>query len=128
MESDDLRHVIPRKRSLSVTPELDAPPHELRPILGKRALTQSEAGGPSHLTRPARTPAPKRIKPTYDTVLNEQERGTMGISNPLGRKNLMKNMKKKKKAARRAAKAMDQGVVIDDIGEAVEFTFRIPGT
>ncbi|KAF8519467.1 P-loop containing nucleoside triphosphate hydrolase protein [Hysterangium stoloniferum] len=127
MESDDLRHVIPRKRSLSITPELELAPNELRPILGKRALTPSEVGGPAQ-TRPTRAPAPKRIKPTYDTVFNEQERETMGISNPMGRKNLKENMKKKKKAVRRAAKALDKGMVVDDVGDAVEFTFRIPGT
>jgi hypothetical protein len=52
----------------------------------------------------------------------------MGLSNPIGRKNLKENMKKKKKAARRAAKAVDKGMVVDDVGDAVEFTFRIPGT
>jgi len=127
MESDDLRHVIPRKRSLSITPEFEVAPNEQRSILGKRALTPSEVGGGAQ-TRPARAPAPKRVKPTYDTVFNEQERATMGVLNPMGRKNLKENMKKKQKAARRAAKALDKGMVVDDVGDAIEFTFRIPGT
>jgi len=113
MESDDLRHVIPRKRSLSMTPDPEPAPPLGRPA--KRAIPD------------ARGPAAKRAKPTYDPALDEHVRGTLGTANPLGRKAVKGSLKKERKAARRAARAQGQGMVVDDVGEAVEFTFRPPG-
>ena len=112
MESEDLHHVIPRKRSLSLTPDVEP------------ALPAKRARGPSDTPRPT----VKRVKPTYDAALDEHVRATLGVTNPLGRRAVKGSLKKERKAARRAARAEGQGMVVDDVGEAVEFTFRPPGT
>lgn len=117
MESDDLRPVIPHKRSLSLTPDVDPMSTS---ALGKRSWS------PSHIvthSQNSRGPAVKRSKFSYDTVLDPHERETMDVANPLGRKSIKQKSKKNRKAARRAAKTQGEGMVVDDAGDAVEFTF-----
>lgn len=116
MESEDLHPVIRRKRSLSLTPDLDsvlATP--TASALGKRP---SDAGG-----QMLRGSMAKRSKPTYDTVLDSHERRTMGLANPLGRKAMRQKSKKERKAARRVTKAQGEAMVLDDVGEAAGFAF-----
>ena len=117
MESDDLRPVIPNKRSLSLTPDLDPTPTS---TLGEGAPSLS------HLVthpRNSRGPVSKRSKFTYETILDSHEKETMGVANPLGRKLVKQKSKKERKAARRTARTRGEGMVVDNIGEAVEFTF-----
>lgn len=127
MDSNDLRPGTSDRRSLSLTPELDAEPTVTtvkHSVAGKRALTPSDMGSHRQISRQR---VAKRSKPTYDTVLDSHVKETLGAANPLGRKAAKQKSKKDRKAAMRARRNQGEGMLVDDnVREVVPFTFNIP--
>jgi len=114
MESDDLRHVVPRKRSRSPSiSEGPQNPHQINPSM--------EQNVPSYLSRQPKRQRKNKEIPAYDAPLGDNELAQMGKSNPLGRKNLKKDAKRARKAHRVKADPSHGGMEVDDDG--LEFSF-----
>ena len=94
MESDDLAHRVPRKRSRSPSASSVAP--------STSASAATERDG-------VRPHAPKRLRRSRDTELGEHERHAMARANPLGRRVLKREAKKARQAAKRASRAAAAG-------------------
>ncbi|KAF9545042.1 P-loop containing nucleoside triphosphate hydrolase protein [Agrocybe pediades] len=112
MESDDLRHVVPRKRSRSPTPS-EATQNPQQPT------SSADTSAPSYLTRQPKRQRKNRDIPSYDAQPDENDLAQMGRSNPLSRKNLKREAKRARKAHR--VKADTGGMEVDD-GD-LQFTF-----
>ncbi|KDQ58170.1 hypothetical protein JAAARDRAFT_34986 [Jaapia argillacea MUCL 33604] len=99
MESDDLAHHVPRKRSRSPTPSSVAP----------SGASTSALEDPGYSQRP-----PKRMRRTKDVADSHVQ---MARGNPLGRRVLKKEAKKARRAANRTIKSAGSGVMeVDDVG------------
>ncbi|OBZ73354.1 Guanine nucleotide-binding protein-like 3 [Grifola frondosa] len=107
MESDDLTHRVPRKRSRSSSPS---------PSVGAAQPT------PSTSDQGARPPTPKRLRrsrdvPDYNAPIEEHARRSMARSNPLSRRVLKSEAKKARRAATRAMNLRKRsGMEVDDEG------------
>lgn len=126
MESDDLRHIVPRKRSRS--------PSEAPLDVSSATITPGPVGPPNQMNLQADVPTwqarqPKRQRrnkdvPDYDAAPDRDVLQQMGKSNPLSRKALKKDAKRARKAHRALAQAVEGagggGMEIDD---GLEFTF-----
>ncbi|KAH9938822.1 P-loop containing nucleoside triphosphate hydrolase protein [Epithele typhae] len=96
MESDDLAHRVPRKRSRSPSVSTVATP------------TASERDG-------ARPHAPKRLRRSRDAEVDETAKRGMAGANPLGRRVLKREAKKARQAATRAARAAGRRMEVDEV-------------
>ncbi|KAF9484542.1 hypothetical protein BDN70DRAFT_903568 [Pholiota conissans] len=118
MESDDLKHVVPRKRSRTPSPT----PNEL-------ANSNEMQGTPGTVTPSWQSRQPKRQRknrdiPSYDAPPDSNVLSQMGKSNPLSRKALKKDAKRARKAHRmhdHAHTSGGGGMEVDDDG--MQFTF-----
>ena len=104
MESDDLAHSIPRKRSRSPSESVISVPTSLSTTSASTKRTSVT------INETARQPAPKRLRrsrdvPAYDAPVAEHARQRMAGANPLSRAVLKKEAKKARRAANRAAQA-----------------------
>lgn len=114
MESDDLRHVIPRKRSRSPS-EVSAVP------AGPNSMATD--GDLSRYTRqPKRQRKPKDV-PDYDALPDQHVLEQMGRSNPLNRRSLKKEAKRVRKAhrVRTVQSGLGGSMEVDD--EGLQFSF-----
>jgi len=111
MESDDLKHIIPRKRSRS--------PSEVSNVFRAGAMsTEPEA---RYVRQPKRQRKSKDV-PAYDAPLDEHVLRQMGKSNPLSRRMLKRESKRARKAFRAKRDGGVEGSMdIDDDG--LQFTF-----
>ena len=118
MESDDLAHRIPRKRSRSPSESVISVPTSI-----STAASASAKRAPITINENenARPPAPKRLRrsrdvPAYDAPVAEHARQRMAGANPLSRAVLKKEAKKARRAANRAAQSerMRAGMEVDD--------------
>lgn len=91
MESDDLKHLIPRKRSRS-------PSEMSTPAYGNSLSAESEAAS-RHTRQPKRQRRSKDV-PSYDSMPEEHVQRRMGKYNPLNRKVLKREAKRARKAQR----------------------------
>ncbi|KIJ40334.1 hypothetical protein M422DRAFT_49248 [Sphaerobolus stellatus SS14] len=112
MDSDDpLRHIIPSKRSHSLSPS-PLP----SPLLSEQSMLPDPESDPTR-------PPPKRARPSISTPPQPPTLNSSRTKKPRA------NAKRERKAARRAARIQggEGGMVIDDfdLAEAVEFTFRV---
>ncbi|KAF5319401.1 hypothetical protein D9619_008554 [Psilocybe cf. subviscida] len=132
MDSDDLRHVIPRKRSRSPS---EAPTNSLDADVSSATITPGGLTQPGQMNVQADVPTwqsrqPKRQRrnkdvPDYDAAPDRDVLRQMGKSNPLSRKALKKDAKRARKAHRVMVQAAGDaggggGMEIDD---GLEFTF-----
>ena len=85
MESDDLAHRVPRKRSRS-------------PSVASTTVAVTERDG-------ARPHAPKRLRRSRDAEVEEHTKRAMAGANPLGRRVLKREAKKARQAAKRRERA-----------------------
>ena len=115
MESDDLAHRIPRKRSRSPSESVISVPTSLSTTSASTKRTSVT------INETARPPAPKRLRrshevPAYDAPVAEHARQRMAGANPLSRAVLKKEAKKARRAANRAAQSerMRAGMEVDD--------------
>lgn len=109
MISDDLKHVVPRKRSRSASPS---------PPLSRAMTPPSEEG--RYQRQPKRQRRNKDV-PEYDALPDEHALKLMERSNPLSRRVLKKEAKKARKAHRVRAGAGAGMEVDNDTG--LQFTF-----
>ena len=93
MESDDLAHRIPRKRSRS-------------PSVASTVVPPMERDG-------ARPHAPKRLRRSRDDEVEDVTKKAMARANPLGRRVLKREAKKARQAAKRAARVASAGMQVD---------------
>ena len=114
MESDDLAHRIPRKRSRSPSESVVSAPTSISPSGPAKRISVT-------INENARPPAPKRLRrsrdvPAYDAPVAEHARQRMAVGNPLSRTVLKKEAKKARRAANRAAQSerMRAGMEVDD--------------
>ncbi|KDR73039.1 hypothetical protein GALMADRAFT_252454 [Galerina marginata CBS 339.88] len=118
MESDDLRHIIPRKRSRSpseVPQNFQHPPS----VSDDPNAMDSE---PNRYTRQPKRQRKSKDVPAYDAPPDKHVLDQMSRSNPLNRKGLKKEAKRARKAHRvRAEPSSGGGMEIDDDG--LQFTF-----
>lgn len=128
MESDDLRHVIPRKRSRSPS---EAPQPVQNTRRGGRGPAAA-ATGPAfeselaHYNRQPKRQRKSKEVPAYDTQPDKNVLEQMERSNPLNRKSLKRDAKRARKAHRVKADPASAGgggggMEIDD--EGLGFTF-----
>ena len=112
MESDDLRHIIPRKRSRS--------PSEASNVL--RTGTMTTGPEARDIRQPKRQRKSKNV-PAYDAPLEEHVLRQMGKSNPLSRRVLKKEAKRARKAlrVRRGEGDVERSMDVDD--DDLQFTF-----
>jgi len=94
MESDDLKHVIPRKRSRSPS---EAPPPSASTSTSIMPADMEAAS--RHSRQPKRQRKSKEV-PSYEAPPDQHVLDRMGKSNPLGRKALKRDAKKARKAGR----------------------------
>ncbi|KAF8876800.1 hypothetical protein CPB84DRAFT_382967 [Gymnopilus junonius] len=114
MESDDLRHIIPRKRSRS--------PSEASVIpVGPNSMATD--GDLSRYTRQPKRQRKSKNVPAYDAPPDQHVLDQMGRSNPLNRRSLKKEAKRVRKAhrVRTAQNAPGGSMEVDD--EGLQFTF-----
>ncbi|KJA18946.1 hypothetical protein HYPSUDRAFT_56903 [Hypholoma sublateritium FD-334 SS-4] len=119
MESDDLVHVVPRKRSRS--PSLVPPVPDISSERVAMPFNQADA-----LTWQSRQPKRQRKNkdiPAYDAPPDRHILQQMGKSNPLSRKALKKDAKRARKAHRTDAGTTPSGGGMDVDGESLEFSF-----
>ena len=117
MESDDLKPIIPRKRSRS-------PSEALTPTPGPNSNEQK-------LTRQLKRPRKSKDIPAYDAAPDEHILQRMDRSNPLSRKILKREAKKARKAGMQRMKGdtsafgKARGMDVDDRGQfqGLQFTF-----
>lgn len=117
MESDDLKPVIPRKRSRS-------PSEVLTPTPGPNSNEQK-------LTRQLKRQRKSKDIPAYDAAPDEHILQRMDRSNPLSRKVLKREAKKARKAGMQRMKGDTSacgkatGMDVDDQGQfqGLQFTF-----
>lgn len=114
MESDDLKHIIPKKRSRSPS---DAP----NPVHIDSLTTESEAAS-RHTRQPKRQRRSKDI-PSYDSPPDEHVRHRMGKYNPLSRTILKREAKRARKALRAIKDGEDRGGFMDVDDDGLQFTF-----
>ena len=114
MESDDLKLIIPCKRSRS-----QSPPEVLTPV----SALATNSNEPKLVRQPKRQRKSKDI-PAYDAAPDEHVLKRMDRSNPLSRKILKKEAKRLRKAGvqrTKGGKATAMDVDADDQG--LQFTF-----
>lgn len=121
MESDDLKHVVPRKRSRSPSQIPD----------GTNSTSNLQEISAATITPSWQSRQPKRQRknkdiPSYDAAPDHHVLAQMGKSNPLSRKALKKDAKKARKAHRARTQAHTHaasggGMEVDDDG--LQFTF-----
>ena len=112
MESDDLKHIIPRKRSRS--------PSEASNVIRAGAMTTEPET--RYLRQPKRQRKSKDV-PAYDAPLDEHVLRQMGKSNPLSRRVLKRDAKRAKKALRVKKSRGDVGGSMDVDDDGLQFTF-----
>ncbi|KAF9530700.1 hypothetical protein CPB83DRAFT_850142 [Crepidotus variabilis] len=119
MESDDLKHIIPRKRERSPTAS-EGSSAFVRP------LNEVESGASRYTRQPKRQRKAKNI-PDYENPVTEKHvLGQMGKNNPLSRKVLKKEAKRARKAQRArigvpGESSNGNGMEVD--GDGLQFTF-----
>lgn len=119
MESDDLKHIIPRKRSRSPS-ETSTNPFPNPTSINSMAVVDNTDLSRYH-RQPKRARKSKDI-PAYDAPPDSHVLHQMGKSNPLGRKTLKRDAKRARKAHRiRTTNAGGSGMEVDD--EGLQFTF-----
>jgi nuclear GTP-binding protein len=119
MESDDLKHIIPRKRSRS-PPETPTNPYPNSPS-NMAVVDNSDL---SRYTRQPKRARKAKAIPTYDAPPDSHVLQQMGRSNPLGRKTLKRDAKQVRKAHRnRTHNAGGSGAGMDVDDEGLQFTF-----
>lgn len=119
MESDDLVHVVPRKRSRS--PSVVPPVPDISTASVEMPFSQADT-----LTWQSRQPKRQRKNkdvPAYDAPPDRHILQQMGKSNPLSRKALKKDAKRARKAHRADAGAAPSSGGMDVDGESLEFSF-----
>ena len=117
MESDDLTPRIPRKRSRSPSTLSIS---SLGGSGGPGKHTTPSSAAPSEKNENARPPAPKRLRrshdvPAYDAPVDEHARRHMAGANPLGRKVLKKEAKKRSKGHKHSEDRPDSERILDTI-------------
>ncbi|KAF8151643.1 hypothetical protein B0H34DRAFT_728416 [Crassisporium funariophilum] len=115
MESDDLKPVIPRKRSRS--------PSEV-PLLNNLSSVGGAGEAASQYTRQPKRQRKSKDVPSYDALPDAHVLQRMDRSNPLSRKALKKDAKRARKAHRvkvQASPGGGGGMEVDD--EGLQFTF-----
>ena len=115
MESDDLKHIIPRKRSRSPS-EVSIPLHG--------SLTTAVEDASRRIHQPKRQRRSKDV-PSYDAPPEEHIQRQMGKYNPLSRKVLKREAKRARKALRlqKGGSQGDHGGLMDVDDEGLQFTF-----
>lgn len=115
MESDDLKHIIPRKRSRSPS-EVSIPIRD--------SLTTAAEGASRHTRQPKRQRRSKDV-PSYDAPPEAHLQRQMGKYNPLSRKVLKREAKKARKAMRlqKGDGQGDNGGLMDVDDDDLQFTF-----
>lgn len=108
MESDDLKHQIPRKRSHSPTPSVAA------------TLDARQGMEPVYASRAPKRQRKNKDVPAYDAPVEEHTRRSMARHNPLNRRTLKKAAKRARKAASKADGGANAVMEIDD---GLQFTF-----
>lgn len=111
MESDDLKHLIPRKRSRS-------PSEMSTPAYGNLLTAESEAAS-RHTRQPKRQRRSKDV-PSYDSMPEEHVQRRMGKYSPLNRRVLKREAKRARKAQRVKKGDGDDGGMMD---VDLQFTF-----
>lgn len=114
MESDDLKHIIPRKRSHS-------PSEASTPMNSSSSMAGSEAAS-RHTRQPKRQRRSKDI-PSYDAPPEEHVQRQMGKYNPLSRRVLKREAKRARKAQRVKKGGGDGGGLMDVDDGGLQFTF-----
>lgn len=125
MESDDLKHIVPRKRSRS-------PSEVPQTTLGassnaadaSTAMQFDQADAQTWQSRQPKRQRKNKNVPSYDAPVDKHVLEQMGRSNPLSRKALKKDAKRARKAHRTTTEAADPGaggMDVDDDG--LQFTF-----
>ena len=116
MESDDLKHIIPQKRSRSPSEALVQ-------------MTMSLTGEEEPVSRFTRQPKRQRkVKdvPAYDAPPDEHVSRQMAKNNPLSRSVLKREAKRARKAYRVKTTEGDLGGFMEVDAEALPFTFMGP--
>ena len=119
MESDDLVHVVPRKRSRSPS-VISSAPHI------SSANAEKPFGPVDGLAWQSRQPKRQRKNkdvPAYDALPDRHILQQMGKSNPLSRRALKKDAKRARKAHRTDARTAPAGGGMDVDDESLEFSF-----
>lgn len=121
MESDDLKHIIPRKRSRSPSETSTTPYPNPTPINDMAVVDNTDLS--RYHRQPKRARKSKDI-PAYDAPPDTHVLHQMGQSNPLGRKTLKKDAKRARKAHRiRTTNAGGSGAGMEVDDEGLQFTF-----
>jgi len=119
MESDDLKHIIPRKRSRSPS---QAPANPFPNSPSNMAVVDNT--DLSRYTRQPKRARKSKVIPAYDAPPDSHVLQQMGKSNPLGRKALKKDAKQARKAHRtRTQNAGGSGGRMEVDDEGLQFTF-----
>ena len=112
MESDDLKPIIPRKRSRS-------------PSAVSTPVPESESNEPKFIRQPKRQRKSKDV-PAYNAAPDEHVLQRMERSNPLSRKILKREAKKARKAGMQRTKSSSgraTGMDVDVDDQGLQFTF-----
>ncbi|KIM44076.1 hypothetical protein M413DRAFT_374567 [Hebeloma cylindrosporum] len=121
MESDDLKHIIPRKRSRSPSEASTLPYPNPTPINDMAVVDNTDLS--RYHRQPKRARKSKDI-PAYDAPPDTHVLHQMGRSNPLGRKNLKRDAKRARKAHRiRTADTSGSGGGMEVDDDGLQFTF-----
>lgn len=124
MESDDLRHIVPRKRSRSPS-EAPQPAQNTHGGRGGPATGPEMQSDLAHYNRQPKRQRKSKDIPAYDAQPDKNVLQQMERSNPLNRKALKRDAKKARKAHRLRADPAGGGggggMEIDD--EGLSFTF-----
>ena len=121
MESDDLKHIIPRKRSRSPS-ETATNPNTDPTSINSMAVVDSTDLSRYH-RQPKRARKSKEI-PAYDAPPDTHVLHQMGKSNPLGRKTLKRDAKRARKAhSIRTTNTGGSGAGMEVDDEGLQFTF-----
>jgi len=121
MESDDLKHIIPRKRSRS--PSQAPAPSNPYPNSPSNMAVVDNTDLSRYTRQPKRARKSKAI-PAYDAPPDSHVLQQMGRSNPLGRKALKKDAKQARKAHRtRTQNGGGSGGRMEVDDEGLQFTF-----